>query len=157
MTVEGLKVRIDERRQSSNTPAQPFPSSWLQEFLRFFFKPLHFHLELSNLPIKLSLQLIPVPFRMLAPVGKNTRQHLQNMTAPLTDLVGMDAKLAGNLSHRLLPLDGFQSNLGLKCSIMMSAHVDHFTIPPLKLWQVKMHLIALSSFWGEAHPLIGNG
>jgi hypothetical protein len=33
---------------------------------------------------------------------------------------------------------------------MMSAHVDHFTIPPNGLWQVKMHLIALSSFWGEA-------
>jgi hypothetical protein len=72
------------------------------------------------------------------------------MAAPLADLVGMDPKLAGNLSHRLFPLDGFQSDLGLKSSIMMSAHVDHFTIPPNGLWQVKMHLIALSSFWGEA-------
>jgi len=30
----------------------------------------------------------------------------------------------------------------------MSAHVDHFTIPPFELWQVKMHLSLLSSFWG---------
>jgi hypothetical protein len=39
---------------------------------------------------------------------------------------------------------------------MMSAHVDHFTIPPNGLWQVKMHLIALSSFWGEAQDAVIN-
>jgi len=33
----------------------------------------------------------------------------------------------------------------------LSAHSDHLTIPPLGLWQVKMHLIALSEIWGEAH------
>jgi PLP dependent protein len=31
------------------------------------------------------------------------------------------------------------------------SHTYHFTIPPCGLRQVKIHLIALSSFWGDAH------
>jgi hypothetical protein len=34
----------------------------------------------------------------------------------------------------------------------LSFHNGHFTIPPLKLWQAILHLIALSSFWGAFHP-----
>jgi hypothetical protein len=63
----------------------------------------------------------------------------------------MDTELTRNLSYRLFPLDGFESHLGLKCCVALSSHVDHFTIPPCGLWQVKMHLIALSSFWGPVH------
>jgi hypothetical protein len=48
---------------------------------------------------------------MLAQVGKKTGQLLQKMAALLADLVGMDTELAGDLSHRLFPFDGFQSDL----------------------------------------------
>jgi hypothetical protein len=43
------------------------------------------------------------------------------------------------------------SDFGFECGVMLSWHVDHLTMPPLGLWQVKMHLIALSEIWGEAH------
>jgi len=55
------------------------------------------------------------------------------------------------LSQRLLSLGGIEGDFGFECGVMLSAHSDHFTIPPLGLWQVKMHLIALSEIWGEAH------
>jgi len=34
------------------------------------------------------------------------------------------------------------------------SHVDHFTIPPPRLWQAKYHLIALSSFWGVVQSVM---
>jgi len=52
-----------------------------------------------------------------------------------------------------LAFDRFQIHFGLKCGIMSLSHVDHFTIPPPSLLQVKMHLIALSKIWREVRIL----
>ena len=40
-----------------------------------------------------------------------------------------------------------------KSRIMSSPHVVHCTIPPSRWWQVNMHLIPLSSFWGVLYKL----
>jgi len=61
----------------------------------------------------------------------------------------MNSKGTGQLSQCLLSLDSFQGHLGSKCRIITLSHIDHITIPPPRLWQVKFHLIALSSFWGS--------
>lgn len=147
-SVKALRAHTDEKQRSSYSLVPPAPASSLPEQLRFFFKPLQFHLELTDLPIQFILQLVPVLIRTLAAVRKKIREHLQKTTTPLTDLIGIDAELTRNLSNGLFPFDCFQSDFGLKSCVMLSAHVDHFTIPPFGLWQVKMHLIHLSSFWG---------
>ena len=51
---------------------------------------------------------------------------------------------AKRVSFPLLLLPG---HLSSECGIKTFSHVDHFTIPPCELWQVKFHLILLSSFW----------
>ena len=94
---------------------------------------------------------LPLPPLLLArDILKPPLEIKNQLPAPLPDLVGMDAILTRDLSKRLLPLGGFESDFGFECSVMLSAHSDHLTIPPLGLWQVKMHLIALSEIWGEA-------
>jgi hypothetical protein len=114
-----------------------------------FFEPIQFHLELADLLEKLSFKLLPAFLRFLPSVGKKIRHHLQKMPAPLPDLVGMDVEFARQLGERLLSFGGFERDFGFECGIMLSAHVDHLTTPPLGSWQVKMHLIALSDIWGE--------
>jgi hypothetical protein len=126
------------------------PSSSLPEQLIFFFEPIQFHLELADLLEKLSFKFLPAFLRFLPAVGKEIRHHLQKMPTPLPDLVGMDVELARQLGESLLPFGRFERDFGLECGVMLSSHVDHLTIPPFELWQVKMHLIALSEIWGEA-------
>jgi len=127
----------------------PFPSSSLrQELQRFFFKPIQFDLQLSDLAIKLIDKLLIILILFLPPVCEEIRKGFEKLLFPFADLVGMNFKGTGQLSQRLLSLDRFQGHLGSKCRIITFSHIDHITIPPPRLWQVKYHLIALSSFWG---------
>jgi len=119
--------------------------------IEIFFQPFQLDLELADLPVKFILQLVAVLLLAFAAVGKKIGERFQKLPASLPDLVGMDFILTRDLSKRLLPLGGFESDFGFECNVMLSAHSDHLTIPPLGLWQVKMHLIALSEIWGEAH------
>jgi len=127
----------------------------LLEQLRFFFQPFQLDLELVDLPVKFILQLVAVLLLTFAAVGKKIGERFQKLPAPLPDLVGMDFILTRDLSKRLFPLGGFESDFGFECGVMLSAHNDYLTIPPLGLWQVKMHLIALSEICGEAQSTRG--
>jgi len=60
----------------------------------------------------------------------------------------MNSEGTGKFSQRLLSPDRFQGHLGSKCRVVTLPHIDHITIPPPRLWQIKYHLIGLSSFWG---------
>jgi len=148
MSERPLGLHTALRSGSSDSPLQQTPSFSLSEQLRFFFKPIQFHLEPADLLEKLGLKLIPALLHLLSSVGKKIRERLQKMPAPLPNLVGMDTEFARYLSDGLFPFGSFECHFGLECGVMLSAHVDHSTIPLSELWQAKMHLNPLSSFRG---------
>lgn len=152
MTAANPEVRTAERPESSDAQARPRPASLRQKRLRFFFKQVQLHLELSDLPIELSLYLVPGSFFLRPAMGEDLRQDGQQMLPPLADLIGVDPELGSDLSDRLLPLDRFQGDSGLEGRLVLFPHVRHFSPYLLvKIWQAKMHLCPLSSFWGPAH------
>ena len=132
----------------------PFPSSSLrQELQRFFFKPIQFDLQLTDLAVKLIDKLLIILILFLPSVREEIRKGFEKLPLPFANLIGMNSKRSGQLSQRLLSLYRFQGHLCSECRIITFSHIDHFTIPPPRLWQVKYHLIALSSFWGVVQLL----
>jgi hypothetical protein len=55
------------------------------------------------------------------------------------------------MGDRLLLLGRFKSHSGLEGRVARLPHTRKHTIPPFEIWQAKMHLNSLSSFWGVAH------
>jgi hypothetical protein len=146
-----LEAHIVWKQISFYSPI-PLPASCLlQQLLRFFFKPVQLHFQLADLTIKLGDQLLLVFVPLFPSFSKKIRKALQKLLSPVADLVGMNTKFTGQLSQGFLPFYCLQDDFGSKCGVITLSHVDHFTIAPPRLWQVKMHLIALSSFWGDVH------
>jgi len=148
---ESLSNHIDVLWLSFYVLARSSPASPQQKLLGFFFKPVQLHLELTNLTVKLRRRFFGFFILFLPTIGKHTGQFIKKFLSPLTDLIRMRPILAGDLGHSLLLLQGLQGHPGLKSCIVILPHVACHLFPPPCFWQPNMHLIPLSSFWGELY------
>jgi len=146
---KSLSNHIDDLLIFSHVPARSSPAFVQQKLLGFFFKPVHLHLELTDLSVKFRRHFFRFFVFFLPTIGKHTRQFIKKFLSPLANLIRMNAVLAGELGHGLLPLQGLQGHPGLQSCIVILPHVAcHLFPPPSCFWQPNMHLIQLSSFWG---------
>jgi hypothetical protein len=114
-----------------------------------YFKPIQFDLELADLAVELSFQLIARLLLLRPPDGEYYGQDLQQMSPPLADLVGMDTEVRGDLGDCLLPFDGFQGDLGLEGCVVCLPHTRKPAIPPFEIWQAQNALKTPAQFLGS--------
>jgi hypothetical protein len=145
-----LTAHIDGLWLSSYAPDRSSPAFFQQKLMGFFFKPVQLHLELTDLTLKFRRHFFRFFVFSLPSIRKHTGQFIKKFLSPLTDLIRMNSILAGELGHGLLAFQGLQGHPGLKGRIVTLPHVAcHLFPPPSCFWQPNMHLVPLSSFWGE--------
>jgi hypothetical protein len=142
-------ARTDEKRESSHLLIRSSLFFLLQKHRGLFFKPFQLHLELADLMVKFRRHLFILFVTFPATIGKYMGNFIQKPLTPLMNLIGMNTIVARKLSHRLFPFQGFQGHHGFECCVMAPSHVSAHVVSPFLLLQAIMHLIALSSFWGE--------
>src|SRR5208283_3381832 len=81
----------------------------------FFFQPLQFHLEPSDLLVQIGFYTLAV-LLVLGVVAENLRSFFEQLLFPLADLVRVDTVFACKFAEGFYPLYGFQSDLELELS-----------------------------------------
>ena len=92
----------------------------------FFFEPLQFHLESTDLFVQLRLachMLLQVALRMAV---KDIRSRIKQLLLPGADLVGVDTVLAGDLVDGLESSDRFQRDRELELTAELPPLSAHF-------------------------------
>ncbi len=122
----------------------------------FFFQPVQFNLQLTDLLVQLGFKFIGILLPLPPAIRKQVGYLLQHLLLPLADLVRVYPGLARYLRDRSLTPDRFQRYLRLECPSYRFL-VDLITaLLSLKLYHFRKeipHLIHLSSFWGIVYYL----
>jgi len=103
-----------------------FPSA---EVTDFFFHPVQFHLQLTDLLIQLSLELLTLLLALVVIARKDGGYPIQYLFLSLVYLAGMYPVLTSYFRNSALIPDSFKSYLSFESTVMLFPD-GHLYVPP---------------------------
>ena len=116
------------------------------EHLGLFFEPVELHLEVADVAVELRDQILLVFIVLGTSMGKQTRELFEELFALLTNLIGMDPKLTGQLGEGLFSFHCLQGYLRFKRAIVVFAYGSDHSVPPSSSGRLSSTLVPCPVF-----------